>query len=731
LSKYIVTSSVVDANTALVIHRTTEWLERILDQLKLTHELLELCRFCLRDRFREVNDIFQDWCAANDHKLDMTHYYDEQILMNPESHSYCRVLEEIVEIGGSGLERPVKRILTGLFAETGQEIEAGGLFEKSDLAQGRNSLQETFGLSDAEAEFFLFFFVVEKWQPLSDYFIHEIKVNRFIGRRLLARLLGVTSAELRDIFTGKLASLDIMDFSHHISPDLDFEFFFESGGASDPLRSFFIREKRPGLPLDSFHLQQGELDQVRRLLGNSSGSPTHVLLYGPPGTGKSTFARSLARDLGVSAYRIVQGEEGRTARRRAGIEACRNAVSNLPGVIIVDEADEMLNTRFAFFFSGEARDKGWLNDLLEEEGPPMIWIVNEVDRIEQSVRRRFAHSVHFRPLSAGQRARLWDRILRKHKVKRFVDKDRIAALAREYQVSAGAVDMAVMKASETCGGSGPVFLESVRLSLEAHRVLEHDGRRPRMTDRLESGYSLEGLNVQGDLDRVTAELRLFAEHLARGGDRANMNLLLYGPPGTGKTAMARFLARELDRELVERRASDLLGPYVGQTEHAIATAFQEAEDQDALLVIDEADSFLFSRRDAARSWEVSMVNEFLASMETFRGILVCTTNRFQGMDAASVRRFNHKLEFGFLTPDGAGAFYRRMLAPLAGKGDLAKALESIRLADNLAPGDFGIVRDRHMFYHRGSVSHQELAAALVQESRIKKIQQGGRSIGFN
>ena len=54
--------------------------------------------------------------------------------------------------------------------------------------------------------------------------------------------------------------------------------------------------------------------------------------------------------------------------------------------------------------------------------------------------------------------------------------------------------------------------------------------------------------------------------------------------------------------------------------------FFEARQQEAILVLDEADSFLSDRRYASKSWEVTQVNELLTQMEAFEGIFVCTTN---------------------------------------------------------------------------------------------------------
>jgi hypothetical protein len=48
-------------------------------------------------------------------------------------------------------------------------------------------------------------------------------------------------------------------------------------------------------------------------------------------------------------------------------------------------------------------------------------------------------------------------------------------------------------------------------------------------------------------------------------------------------------------------------------------------------------------------------------MERYRGILICTINRMTDLDQASIRRFNHKIRFDYLTPEGKRIFYERFL----------------------------------------------------------------------
>ena len=132
------------------------------------------------------------------------------------------------------------------------------------------------------------------------------------------------------------------------------------------------------------------------------------------------------------------------------------------------------------------------------------------------------------------------------------------------------------------------------------------------------------------------------EALRRRGHGA---LCFHGAPGTGKTALAEHRAQALGRPLMIRQASDLVSKFVGETEQNMARMFAEAGAEQAVLLLDEADSFLRTRRRAERSYEVTEVNEMLQGMERFGGVFICTTNLFEDLDEAALRRFTFKIRF--------------------------------------------------------------------------------------
>ena len=413
--------------------------------------------------------------------------------------------------------------------------------------------------------------------------------------------------------------------------------------------------------------------------------------------------------------------------------ACLNMTNKNEGaLVIVDEADNIINTEGAWFMRGETQDKGWLNQLMEEPGVRMVWITNSIDSIEDSVLRRFSFSLYFPEFNQKQRVRLWETILRKNRVKRFFHASDIDRLAKHYPMSAGIIDLAVKKAAQTGAHTKVHLHKAINMALNAHLTLKNSGKQAVMKDRIEECYSIEGLNTRGDIDAMMHQVKRFDRHLREPDNafRANMNLLFYGQPGTGKSELARYLAKALEKKMLTRRASDILDMYVGQSEKNINRMFAEAEHSDAVLIIDEIDSLLFSRDMAKAPWEISQTNEFLSQMERFRGILVGTTNALTRLDHASIRRFNHKIGFDYLTPEGNRIFYDRFLQPLMKKTLPEDACSALKKITDLAPGDFKLVRDRFCFYPQQELSHALLIDALRQESQIKDFHKGRKRIGF-
>jgi len=154
--------------------------------------------------------------------------------------------------------------------------------------------------------------------------------------------------------------------------------------------------------------------------------------------------------------------------------------------------------------------------------------------------------------------------------------------------------------------------------------------------------------------------------------------------------LAGYIAKQLDKPLLSKRASDILSKWVGGSEQNIARMFEQARAEGAVLVLDEADSLLRDRRGANNSWEVTQVNELLVQMENFDGLFICSTNLMDDLDQASLRRFAIKVEFDYLKPDQAINMLEQESV-----GELSpEDARAIAMISNLAPGDFAAVKKR-------------------------------------
>ena len=149
----------------------------------------------------------------------------------------------------------------------------------------------------------------------------------------------------------------------------------------------------------------------------------------------------------------------------------------------------------------------------------------------------------------------------------------------------------------------------------------------------------------------------------------------------------------------------------------------------SVLLLDEADSFLRSRQRAERSYEVTEVNEMLQGMERFTGVFICTTNLFQELDEAALRRFTFKIQFKPLTqPQRERMFVSEALEGAADRLT-DEQRQRLRLLEALAPGDYAAVK-RQVDVLGEVFEPDEFLSQLEAEHRVKPEVRQQRGIGF-
>ena len=437
---------------------------------------------------------------------------------------------------------------------------------------------------------------------------------------------------------------------------------------------------RPSTQWDDFeHLgeQRDRLGRLLREVVRRRETGINILFYGPPGTGKTEFSSVLAEAVGANLYPVGETREPDRWRghdpdrfdRLLSLRLTQKMLARDPAALILfDEMEDVVERPSPFL--RQVGSRIYLHRLLENNPTPTIWTCNDVAGLPEPVLRRMTMAVEVRAPSAIVRRRVWKRILERHNV--VAEEALVHRLAVDFDAAPGLAEQAV-RACQLSGESPESLPDFVRGLAKAMR----GGRDLAPIASAGFGQFDPGL-ANADLDPEVLLERLTATGLGA------YSLCLSGPPGTGKTAFATELANRLGAPVLRKRASDLLSKWVGGSERNIADAFAEARDGRAVLVIDEADSLLGDRRDAVRSWEITQVNEMLTWMEVHPLPFVCTTNLVGHLDAASLRRFTFKLEFGYLRRGQVEQAFRHAFSLEAPKAALA--------LDCLTPGDFAVVK---------------------------------------
>ena len=590
--------------------------------------------------------------------------------------------------------------------------------ENSIIQQNIDKLTQLLSLNTAEQTVFRLAIQLRLDEPLKELSGALPKSNLAELSEVLSNLFGLQKSDIISALKdrGKLLGYGLLERNNY--PDqlreylewgetLDFdEFVTQPLNENVLLKSCTEVAQVPSLQLDDFAHIAGMKEMMLTYLQQAlkhHQKGVNILIYGVPGTGKTEFAGLLAQALGISAYNITyMDSDGDVVKAEQRLNYSRLAQTLLNGkqaLLIFDEIEDVFNGSF-MERSVAQKNKAWTNQLLENNNVPMIWLSNSVHSIDAAFLRRFDFVFEMPDLPLKNKSALISQLaggkLTAEYVQHFAKVRSLspAILTRVFNV-ANAVD------------NGKKAFSEVLLTL-FNEALQAQGKKkiePLVENKL--SYQLDWVSCDENILKIS-------EGLMR---TKKGRICCYGPPGTGKTAWAGWLAEQLDMPLLLCKGSDLLDPYVGGTEQKIAEAFESAKRDNCLLVLDEVDTFLFSRDGAERSWERSQVNEMLTQIERFEGLMVVSTNLMNVLDPAALRRFDLKLKFDYLTPQQRLDFAKQQAEKLnLGEWNETHSKRMLEL-NLLTPGDFAAVARRHNFSPFDKL--EDWLEALCGECRVK------------
>lgn len=474
------------------------------------------------------------------------------------------------------------------------------------------------------------------------------------------------------------------------------DFWLEKFLSSEPLKDTLLEPLEPRSSAGSpARMLEEDLALAADIVRNEPGLVgINLLLYGAASLDKRQLLKSVVERAGRKAWRVRKFDDAaRTDRPSLVYVAQRVLARSHPDAVLVVErpADalgsappEFLRLFFGADFAIEEEERPFDQNLLATNPLPTIWLASSAASLPDETVARFVFHAPLKKASRQDRQAQLEQTLQEFKLTKAAREEVLKLDGVSAEQLRSAMTAARLVGVKGRRGRDAVVVQAVKRSQKALTRDVGAKMKPSVTQ-----YSLKYLNTAGRFG--PEDILRCLKNNPRG------SLVFYGLPGTGKTQFVEYMAAELGMPLVSKKASELLSKWLGESEKNIAAAFEEAANEDAILFLDEGDSFLRDRSHARESWQVTQVNEMLQHIERFEGIVVVATNLFRGLDAAALRRFTFKVEFRELDADQR---WEMFLVETGLKGQLSAVERSVRDAwwerlvfmRHLTAGDFATVK---------------------------------------
>lgn len=462
-----------------------------------------------------------------------------------------------------------------------------------------------------------------------------------------------------------------------------------------------------------------------------------AVFWGEKGSGRRTAAEAVAGELGVPLVSVnpmekARGPEDSVKLVLSGLETA----GSVGGIVVIAPGDPLFSEEYA-----DDLCPGILEGLSRHDGR-VIMLTRQAPPPSHPLGGVCSFAIHFPRPDRDTRERLWRKLMPAGvPLADDVDFGRLAAACpwnagRIY----GAIRRGVRRAAGRPGGGSVLRLGDLMFDEGPGTAGASGSSIP--SEVVTPSVKLDGVVLPDELLSDVREIIAAATHrtlvLEKWGfgekyrTGHGISALFYGPSGTGKTLTAEAIAGELGLPLRVVSTANILDKWVGETEKNTVHLFRASSESGEVLLLDEADG-LFSRRVSNSSNNSYYINNhincLLSEMDSFKGIVILSSNRAFAMDRAFDRRIRWKLRFPLPGPEAREAIWRLSLpseAPLEPGLDYAGLAVRFELSGGLIRS--AVLKAAYAAAAEGcAIGMRHLVAAAETETGRRRARTG---IGF-
>ncbi|MBC8742907.1 AAA family ATPase [Paraburkholderia sp. UCT31] len=607
-------------------------------------------------------------------------------------------------------------------------------FKKTPIGSNVNALAEVLQLGPLEKELLLFS-IAASLSTDFQLLVQALANNKAVAQAAWPAVFGCSPQELKKTLSddSALVKSGLVKADWRTAVPLVSSFWrdFLIEDVSTPLFTRLLQPLQKATGAASMSRVPAEdraiLDKVLTAPGFSH---PNILIHSDKEVERVNFVADLLAAHGLTGYVLrakhIPDEDLPAAALLAQRLVAQAFADGQRSVLVVDKAHQVLTrTKVSLmrFFLGPAGDEDdestSLDQLLLEESPvTTLWLTGALAQMSEENVARFIFHCELHPASRAERQAQVEAYIAGLQLSESLRAEltRLNGLSEQQLKSAVAL-------ADSLELQGVEEKEAVvrRAVMRARRALRRDEKEAAVSSVTK--YSTKYLNLAGafGVDKIIESLK----------KRPNTRLLFYGAPGTGKTQLVDHIGAELGKPILAKHASELLDKYIGETEKHIAQMFSDAEADDSILFLDEADSFLRSRQLAERDHEVSKVNELLQRMMRFNGTFIVATNLMNQVDAAVMRRFPFKLQFLPLSHEQRWEMFLNetgLVPEHLAVERIAELKEALTFIQGLTPGDFATVKNMCILLDQ-SLAPTEWLEQLSNEVELRKAEANRYSMG--